>query len=232
MATSLYAARCTPYSARMSKFSERYSIVASTLALGLAVSTGGAVAASALIDGKNIKSGTVKTKQLAKNAVTTNKVKDGSLTAADFKAGQLPAGAQGPAGPKGRDAGDPIPSGTTVTGTWRYDSTSTTSQSVNDSFEIALPGVAPAALSDASVNFASGGVAGDADPACTGSESAPTAPAGKVCIYITSSTNLTALNGYTSVPTYGRNRAFRISVLAPAANADIYGYGTWAYTAQ
>jgi len=38
--------------------------------------------------------------QIKKNAVTTIKVKDGSLLAADFKAGQLPAG------PKG-DKGDP-----------------------------------------------------------------------------------------------------------------------------
>jgi hypothetical protein len=40
-------------------------------------------------------------KKLATNAVTGLKVKDGSLLAADFKAGQLPRGPQGPAGPKG-----------------------------------------------------------------------------------------------------------------------------------
>jgi hypothetical protein len=49
--------------------------------------------------------------QLRKNAVTGLKVKNGSLMAADFKAGQLPAGQQGPKGdtgaqgPKG-DRGD------------------------------------------------------------------------------------------------------------------------------
>ena len=42
--------------------------------------------------------------QLKKNAVTGLKVKDGTLAAADFKAGQLPAGPQGPKGDKG-DAG-------------------------------------------------------------------------------------------------------------------------------
>lgn len=52
----------------------------------------------------------VGTKQLKKDAVTSPKVKDGSLQAADFAAGQLPAGAAGAkgdtgaAGPKG-DAG-------------------------------------------------------------------------------------------------------------------------------
>lgn len=39
--------------------------------------------------------------QLKKNAVTGAKVKNGSLTSADFKAGAVPAGAQGPAGPTG-----------------------------------------------------------------------------------------------------------------------------------
>jgi hypothetical protein len=59
--------------------------------------------------------------QLKTSAVTGLKVKDGSLAAADFKAGQLPAGPQGlkgdkgdtgPAGPKG-DAGTPGPKGDT-----------------------------------------------------------------------------------------------------------------------
>jgi hypothetical protein len=45
--------------------------------------------------------------QLKANAVTGSKVKDGSLGAADFKTGALPAGAQGPKG----DAGQPGPQG-------------------------------------------------------------------------------------------------------------------------
>jgi hypothetical protein len=54
--------------------------------------------------------------QLKKDAVTGGKVKNGTLMAADFKAGQLPAGAQGPKGdpgsqgPKG-DKGDKGDSG-------------------------------------------------------------------------------------------------------------------------
>ena len=43
--------------------------------------------------------------QLRDNAVVSKKVQNGSLLAADFRAGELPAGAQGPAGPKG-DKGD------------------------------------------------------------------------------------------------------------------------------
>jgi hypothetical protein len=43
----------------------------------------------------------VGTKQIKKNAVTSAKVKNGSLRSADFAAGQLPAGAAGRAGPAG-----------------------------------------------------------------------------------------------------------------------------------
>jgi hypothetical protein len=45
--------------------------------------------------------GSVGTLQLKNNAVTTKKVKNGSLLRADFKRGQIPAGARGPAGPTG-----------------------------------------------------------------------------------------------------------------------------------
>jgi hypothetical protein len=43
----------------------------------------------------------VGTKHLKRNAVTTSKVKNGTLQAADFRAGQLLTGARGPSGPQG-----------------------------------------------------------------------------------------------------------------------------------
>lgn len=52
----------------------------------------------------------VGTPQLKAGAVTGLKVKDGTLAAADFKPGQLPAGAQGPKGDNG-DKGDAGPPG-------------------------------------------------------------------------------------------------------------------------
>ena len=55
--------------------------------------------------------------------MTSPKVRDGSLAAADFKAGELPAGARGPAGPAGPE-GDPGAQGPAGTarayGTIRY----------------------------------------------------------------------------------------------------------------
>jgi hypothetical protein len=71
-----------------------YANIMSTVAVFAALG-GGAYAATALP--KN----SVGPSQIKKNAVTSVKVKDGSLTKRDFKLGQLPAGAKGDSGPQG-----------------------------------------------------------------------------------------------------------------------------------
>lgn len=58
---------------------------------------------------KHIKNGQVKTADLKASAVTGAKVKNGSLAATDFAAGQLPAGPQGPAGVQGPAGPQGIP---------------------------------------------------------------------------------------------------------------------------
>jgi hypothetical protein len=64
--------------------------------IALAVSLGGTGYAAL-----KLPAGSVGTAQLKKNAVTSPKVKNASLLAADFKPGQLPAGPPGPQGAKG-----------------------------------------------------------------------------------------------------------------------------------
>lgn len=71
------------------------SMVVACLALGVALS-GTAVAASVALAPNS-----VGTAQLKRNAVTSIKVRNGSLLRGDFKAGQLPAGPPGPTGPAG-----------------------------------------------------------------------------------------------------------------------------------
>jgi hypothetical protein len=71
-----------------------YANVIATLALFIALG-GGSYAAVQLSKGQ------VKARHIAKNAVNSAKVKDGSLLAKDFRLGQLPEGRQGPAGPAG-----------------------------------------------------------------------------------------------------------------------------------
>ena len=59
-----------------------------------------------------LKRGAVVNAKISANAVTTDKVKNGSLLKGDFKAGQLPAGPAGPAGASG-PAGAAGPAGIT-----------------------------------------------------------------------------------------------------------------------
>lgn len=50
------------------------------------------------IQSKDVKDRTLKGRDIKNDVIGSNKVRNGSLKARDFKAGQLPAGAQGPAG--------------------------------------------------------------------------------------------------------------------------------------
>lgn len=69
--------------------------------LALAVSLSGVSYAAGVLP-----RGSVGTAQLKADAVTSQKVRNGSLQAADFKPGQLPVGSAGPRGPQG-DKGEP-----------------------------------------------------------------------------------------------------------------------------
>jgi hypothetical protein len=71
-----------------------YANVMATIAVFVALG-GGAYAAL------RVPKNSVGSKQLKANAVNSSKVKNGSLLEGDFKAGQLPAGPQGPKGVQG-----------------------------------------------------------------------------------------------------------------------------------
>ncbi len=77
--------------------------------VALVSSLSGVAVGAALITGDDIAKKSIGKKHLKKNAVVTKKVKNGTLLADDFKAGQLKEGVQGLQGlqgPKG-DKGDP-----------------------------------------------------------------------------------------------------------------------------
>ena len=102
-----------------------------------------------------------------------------------------PAGLQGPAGAKGDTgpagpAGGPIPSGGTVTGIAEWEFGTSTEGAT---FSVQLPGDPGKILTQTDVNFSSHGnqgpgVVADADRECTGTVFNPTAPPGRVCLYL------------------------------------------------
>ena len=82
----------------MSGFLRRPSPGTVIASLALLVALGGTSVAAVSI---TIPRASVGNPQLKNNAVTSNKVRNGSLLGVDFKTGQLPAGAPGPSGSAG-----------------------------------------------------------------------------------------------------------------------------------
>ncbi len=131
-------------------------------------------------------------------------------------------------GPRGYSAWDVIPSGITVTGELSWDGHQPTNTGL-DSLTVNLSGIAPVPLTHAEVNFATSGA--DADPTCSGSATNPTAPAGKVCIYLwsLSGIDLGFTAGYAGALS---TRAFRVMWRASGNdNGEELLRATWAYTA-
>lgn len=156
---------------------------------------------------------------------------------------QGPVGPRGPAGADGSDgsdgsrgfsAWDVIPSGVTVTGNFVFDQPVTVANN-GDSYSsaVTLPGIASDVLGTTDVNFAPTGNAlvWDGDDDCTGSANIPTAPAGKVCLYLVQTSNVNNIAGYGA--RLG-DRGFRVGWSddgSGAAGQSYRVYATWAYTA-
>jgi hypothetical protein len=162
-----------------------------------------------------------------------------------------PAGATGPAGPPGAkgDKGDPgasalssVPSGQTIRGAvggdfHAYDAT----QASDFGVDVSLPMPAPVGLTDddvfVNVNFWQNGggqtapTTTDTNAGCTGTLDEPTAPAGKVCIYVTGADQAFNVEGFsvrfgTEASKYG----FKLKWDA-STQGDTFVDAVWAYTA-
>jgi hypothetical protein len=126
-----------------------------------------------------------------------------------------------------------VPSGATVTGVEIRD-TSVVKTTSSDDFVVRLPARAASALTNGQVNFATGAGTTDGDATCTGTFAAPTAPVGKVCIYVRlgAQVNVEGLEGL-ALPGLA-DTGFRIRTYTPAAataGADQYLQVSWAYRA-
>lgn len=125
-----------------------------------------------------------------------------------------------------------IPPGTTVRGVWG-DIQYTGNTRLYVTSGVSFPAEAPIPLTDSDVNFAaSDPLAKDGDPSCTGSYTEPTAPAGKVCIYVDEYSRpggTTESRGYASPR--GNRFGFYINHKGTPGVDLTGGWGSWAYTA-
>jgi hypothetical protein len=135
-------------------------------------------------------------------------------------------------------AGDGIGKGKTVRGSAYYQFTSTVPGFFQ--FGVDLPGRARNPLTQEDVNFAPDDFAAttDDDPSCTGNYILPTAPPGKVCLYLWPtaplSGNITRLNAGGDAPQspeFSRNAFWINWQTADGSNPKVFVYARWAYTA-
>jgi hypothetical protein len=135
-------------------------------------------------------------------------------------------------------ANDGIGKGKTIRGSAYYQFTSQVPGFFQ--FGVNLPARARNPLSRENVNFApdSYAVTTDDDPSCTGNYVLPTAPPGKLCLYLWPAapfsdnvTSITAGGDAADSPEFSRN-AFWISwQTTQSSSAAVYVYARWAYTA-
>ena len=162
-------------------------------------------------------------------------------------------GPTGPAGPKGDtgskgDTGlpgasalDPVPSGQTIRGAIGGDYHAFDNSASDFGVDMTFPMPAPVGVSDSEVfvNVAGWQDAGgqtpptttDTNAGCTGTPNAPTAPAGKVCIYVSGADHAFNLAGDSVLFGTGASKyGFKLKWDASQAG-DTFVDATWAYTA-
>ena len=204
----------------------------------------------------------VGTKQLKRNAVTGPKVKasaitspkvaNDSLTGADINEaslGTVPSATNATNATNATSAGNSanlegvpasgyfrygttIPSGRTITGAWGIVDASAGAGELHFTYP-SFPLAAPVGLGDADVNFKAGTPGAlDGDAACTGTSAAPTAPAGKVCLYQGGLSNslITSLAGFQYDTAADSKYGFGVRAITSGAGT-VVARGSWAYTA-
>jgi hypothetical protein len=196
---------------------------------------------------RHLKAGAVTGAKLKADAVTAAKIGAGAVGGSEVvesSLGEVPAAqfatsAQNAVALGGFPAvafpryGALIPSGTTVTGA--FGAVAADADDGGDGLAFAVDYVGyplPAPVAPIAVNFAPGTDPGDDDATCNGSPAAPTAPAGKVCLYLTDSicVNGTA-NGF-AIQGSGARFGFRAEcngVVSTISTASLEG--VWAYHA-
>jgi len=135
-------------------------------------------------------------------------------------------------------ASDGIGKGKTVRGSAYYQFTSQVPGFFQ--FGVNLPARARNPLSKENVNFApdSSSVTTDDDPSCTGNYVLPTAPPGKLCLYLWPAapfsdnvTSISAGGDAADSPEFSRNAFWIAWQTTQSSSTAVYVYARWAHTA-
>jgi hypothetical protein len=207
------------------------AIVALAVALGgTSFASNAVVSVSKLINGKKIKKNSIPANRVKKNSLTGKQIKESKLGRVPKAKNALNAANAANLGGKPAAAFETfaqqsIPAGTTVTGAFGLQHFTNAGTQDHLRQVISLPGTASANLSTANVNFANAAGVTDADPACNGTAAAPTAPAGKVCLYLTAGAGLgSTFSGEEMPPAGGTKFGFVVrSDNAAASGTGVYG---------
>lgn len=208
-------------------------VALSSTATAAVLMTGGDIKDETLTSA-DVKDGSLRGADIKNRSI---EVRDLSSAASSFLKGQTgPAGPVGPAGPKGdagRSALQTLASGETIVGGFNID---TSAPNSGDDFRtwvpfpIAAPAIPTVALKST-------------DPTCTGTVDAPTAPAGKVCVYeggtspnaelyaIAGRATTTGTNPSLWVGAAAARRGFVVDLTVSGSAGDAFTIGSWAYTA-
>lgn len=161
------------------------------------------------------------------NSLTGKDIKNGSLTATDLAPATRTTYAD-------TSPWEKIPSGKTVTGSF-YESYIV--RGINDIHvvNLQLPALPSATFDMHDVNFAPDAYSEtvDDDPSCTGTYLAPTAPAGKICVYLEGGAGITNAQavGWAQPQDRARGQFYVQWYDNVAAGAGATLWGNWAYTA-
>jgi hypothetical protein len=223
------------------------AVIAAVVTVVAVLSAGSGAVAGSLITGKQIKNGSVASADIKNKSITRADLAPRARATRGTTGPAGPRGAAGPQGPTGErgqpgtpgaqgdrgfSAWDQIPSGQTVTGS-KYLHQSRAGGLVADVWQENLPGIAPTALTSDAVNFAplEGSPINDPDPSCTGSFEKPTAPSGKVCLYLEGTTSLRRIQGMRGYASPRQSFSILYDNESEAPQQVVDFSVTWAYTA-
>lgn len=203
------------------------ALVFAALALFCALAT--TAWAAATLTGAQIKDGSLTSVDFAKGSkgLTGANVQDGSVLTSDLSAAARSALIE-------PMPGTPLASGETLSGELDWDSDGLAGQVSTFTVTVSAPRPLTGLIADASrINFAADqfGRTSDDDPACSGTAAAPSAPPGKVCLYLVAGPG--EISSVRGMPVFelGATRGFAVSWDDPGQGHDSFLFFTWAYTA-